>query len=268
MHCAVIGHPIAHSLSPAIHRAAYQFLNLDWTYQAIDIASGGLGAFIDGIDDSWRGLSVTMPHKVDVVGLGQTDSTVDLLGAANTWVRCGKNAIVRNTDVTGAGIALRANGVTDVGTVVMLGAGATARSVLAATIDLGARELVVMSRSRQRSTEILELAHRLGLHVSWQPFGADPPQCDLVVSTVPASSLLTRAGDLAARTKAVFDVIYDPWPTPLTVAGEAAGITVIDGLDLLAGQAVDQVRLMTGRQVPMRLLRSTAQNALTERTHL
>ena len=79
---------------------------------------------------------------------------------------------------------------------------------------------------------------------------------------------MDRAENLVAHADAVFDVIYDPWPTPLTVAGENAGITVIDGLDLLAGQAVDQVRLMTGHDVPMDVLRSTAQNALAERARL
>ena len=125
-----------------------------------------------------------------------------------------------------------------------------------------------MSRSRDRSTEILELANRLGIRVAWLPFESEPSRCDLMVSTVPAGSVMDRAEDLAAHADAVFDVIYAPWPTPLTVAGENAGITVIDGLDLLAGQAVDQIRLMTGHDVPMNILRSTAQNALAERARL
>ena len=108
MRCAVIGHPVAHSLSPAIHHAAYQVLGLDWSYQAIDVEPGGLRAFVGSLDDSWRGLSVTMPHKVDVIEFGETDATVDVLGAANTWVRRDGKAIIRNTDVTGAGDALRA----------------------------------------------------------------------------------------------------------------------------------------------------------------
>ena len=209
-----------------------------------------------------------MPHKVDLSELGETDETVELLGAANTWVRRDGRTIVRNTDVTGAGAALRSRGVTGVEKVVMLGAGATARSVLAAAVQLGADEVIIMSRSRDRSTEILELANRLGIRVAWLPFESEPSRCDLMVSTVPAGSVMDRAKDLAAHADAVFDVIYDPWPTPLTVAGENAGITVIDGLDLLAGQAVDQIRLMTGHDVPMDILRSTAQNALAERARL
>ena len=238
MRCAVVGHPVAHSVSPAIHRAAYRVLGLDWSYDAIDVEPGGLRTFVDE------------------------------LGAANTWVRRDGRTIVRNTDVTGAGAALRSRGVTGVEKVVMLGAGATARSVLAAAVQLGADEVIIMSRSRDRSTEILELANRLGIRVAWLPFESEPSRCDLMVSTVPAGSVMDRAEDLAAHADAVFDVIYAPWPTPLTVAGENAGITVIDGLDLLAGQAVDQIRLMTGHDVPMNILRSTAQNALAERARL
>ncbi|MES6483256.1 shikimate dehydrogenase [Cutibacterium acnes] len=268
MRCAVIGHPVAYSLSPAIHRAAYQVLGLEWSYQAIDVEPGGLRAFIEGLDGSWRGLSVTMPHKADLVELGETDATVDMLGAANTWVCRDGTTIVRNTDVTGAEAALRARGVTDVEKVVMLGAGATARSVLAAAIGMGAGEAVVMSRSRERSTKILKLADGLGIRVAWLPFESEPPRCNLIVSTVPAGSLIRRAEDLAARANAVFDVVYDPWPTPLAVAGKIAGATVIDGLDLLAGQAVGQVQLMTGYPVPMDVLRSTAQNGLAEHARL
>ena len=261
MRCAVVGHPVAHSVSPAIHRAAYRVLGLDWSYDAIDVEPGGLRTFVDELDESWRGLSVTMPHKVDLSELGETDETVELLGAANTWVRRDGRTIVRNTDVTGAGAALRSRGVTGVEKVVMLGAGATARSVLAAAVQLGADEVIIMSRSRDRSTEILELANRLGIRVAWLPFESEPSRCDLMVSTVPAGSVMDRAEDLAAHADAA-------WPTPLTVAGENAGITVIDGLDLLAGQAVDQIRLMTGHDVPMNILRSTAQNALAERARL
>ncbi|WCC80868.1 shikimate dehydrogenase [Cutibacterium equinum] len=268
MRCAVVGHPVAHSLSPVIHQAAYRALGLDWSYDAIDVEPGGLRAFVDGLDESWRGLSVTMPHKLDLMELGEIDETVELLGAANTWVRRDGRVIVRNTDVTGAGVALRSRGVGEVSKVVMLGAGATARSVLAAAVDLGVDEVIIMSRARERSTEILELADRLGARAAWLPFESEPPHCDLMVSTVPAGSLMHRVEDLAARTDAVFDVIYDPWPTPLTVAGEHEGVTVVDGLDLLVGQAVDQIRLMTGHEVAMDVLRSAAQNGLAGRARL
>ena len=111
MRCAVIGHPVAHSLSPAIHHAAYQVLGLDWSYQAIDVEPGGLRAFVVSLDDSWRGLSVTMPHKVDVIELGATAAPVDVLGAAKTWDRRDGQAVIRYTVVTGAAGALRSRGV-------------------------------------------------------------------------------------------------------------------------------------------------------------
>lgn len=268
MRCAVIGHPVAHSLSPAIHRAAHRWLGLDWDYEAVDVEPGGLAAFIEGLDDQWRGLSVTMPHKVDLVTMGETDETVRLLGVANTWVRDGGHTLVRNTDVTGAAAAMASRGVDAPNRVVVLGAGATARSVLAATVRAGAREAVVASRSVERSRRTLDLADRLGVQVSWTPIDEVRPDCDLLVSTVPARAVSDRAEDLVAGAAAVFDVIYDPWPTPLTAAARRAGRPTVDGLDLLACQALDQVRLMTGREVPGELLRSAAQNGLEERSGL
>lgn len=267
--CAVVGHPVAHSLSPAIHRAAYRSLGLDWSYEAVDVEPGGLAAFVDGLDEAWRGLSVTAPHKIDLVALGEPDEMVGRLGVANTWVRTDGAPVVANTDVAGFVLACRTRDLAAPGSVAVLGAGATARSVIAGAAQLGARDLTVVSRSLERSSQALMLAADLGLEAQWVPLADAVPGClsgsDLLVSTVPADSLRTLAEGLVAGVGAVFDVVYDPWPTPLAAAATAAGIPVLDGLDLLAGQAVDQVRLMTGRQVPLELLRSAAQDGLNAR---
>lgn len=260
--CAVVGHPVAHSLSPAIHRAAYRALGLDWSYQAIDIAPGGLPEFVAGLDTSWRGLSVTMPHKVDLVGLGTPDETVRRLGVANTWVRTPDGPLVANTDVEGLVLACRKHRVDAVDRVAVIGAGATARSALAGAARLGAGRATIVSRSLERSGQTLSLAVDLGMEVQWTPLDAtladQPTAADLLVSTVPAAALETLVEPLVAGVRTVFDVVYDPWPTPLAQAGRARGCEVIDGLDLLAGQAVGQVALMTGRQVPMEVLWAAA----------
>lgn len=269
MRCAVVGHPVAHSLSPAIHRAAYAALGLDWSYDAVDVEPGGLPAFVAGLDADWRGLSVTMPHKIDLVGLGTPDETVRRLGVANTWVRTEDGPIVANTDVSGLVLACRDHGLDRIERVTVVGAGATARSALAGAALLGAREATIVSRSLERSAETLALAVDLGLEAQWTPLdesvAEDPPQADLLVSTVPAAALNTLAEPLAAGAGAVFDVVYDPWPTPLGQAALTASVAVIDGLDLLAGQAVGQVRLMTGQELPLNLLRSAAQEGLNAR---
>ncbi|AFV89581.1 Putative shikimate 5-dehydrogenase [Acidipropionibacterium acidipropionici ATCC 4875] len=267
--CAVIGHPVAHSLSPAIHRAAYRSLGLDWSYRAVDVEPGGLPAFVAGLDETWRGLSVTAPHKIDLVGLGAPDDPVRRLGVANTWVRTADGPVVANTDVTGFVLACRTRGLPAPGSVAVVGAGATARSVIAAAAQLGAHDLTIVSRSLERSSQALMLAAELGLEAQWMPLGEAGPGAlsgvDLLVSTVPAAGLAEVAEGLVAGVATVFDVVYDPWPTPLATAAAHAGAPVLDGLDLLAGQAVDQVRLMTGHEVPLDLLRSAAQDGLNAR---
>lgn len=267
--CAVVGHPVAHSLSPAIHRAAYRSLGLDWSYEGIDVEPGGLPAFVAGLDPSWRGLSVTAPHKIDLVALGEPDETVRRLGVANTWVRTAEGPVVANTDVTGFELACRTRGLPGPGSVAVLGAGATARSVIAGCAWLGAHDLTIVSRSLERSSEALLLAAELGLDAQWVPLADAGPRrlsgVDLLVSTVPAAGLQGIAEALVAGVATVFDVVYDPWPTPLARAAAAAGTPVLDGLDLLAGQAVGQIRLMTGREVPLDLLRSAGQDALDAR---
>ncbi|WP_245558877.1 shikimate dehydrogenase family protein [Aestuariimicrobium kwangyangense] len=266
--CAVIGHPVSHSLSPAIHRAAYAALGLDWEYSAVDVPPGGVAAFVNSLDDSWRGLSVTAPHKDDLVSLGEPDETVLLTGAANTWVRDPRavgGAIVRNTDVPGYGVAFAAAGVTDLATATIVGNGATARSALVGLAQLGVREVVVVAREPARAAGLVALGERLGVGVSPIRLGGAVRSSDVIVSTVPAAGATPHADRLAASAPVVFDSVYDPWPTPLATAAARLGSVVLNGLDLLAGQAVEQIRWHTGREVGFDLLRAAAQDAATAR---
>lgn len=261
--CAVVGHPVRHSLSPAIHRAAYARLGLDWDYQRHDIAPGGLPAFVTGLDASWRGLSVTMPHKEDAARLGVGDEPVALTGVANTLIFDEGVIAARNTDVAGFRIALAAHGIGQVPTAVIIGNGATARSAVAALAGLGTREVQFVVRSAERARGVVELAESLGLAATVCPPGTEPTPAALVISTVPADGVVGAAEALAAAAEVVFDSVYDPWPTPLAAAAERAGRPVLNGLDLLAGQAVDQVRWFTGRPFDFEVARSAARAGLS-----
>lgn len=266
MRCAVVGHPVAHSLSPALHRAAYRRLGLDWSYEAVDVEPGGLARFVAGLDrGQWRGLSVTMPHKPDLVALGTPDDLVRLTGVANTLVLDPAGDTVHNTDVTGFVRACEAHGLARITRAVIVGNGATAASVLVAVSRMGARSITVLAREPRRGEHLVGLAADLGVACEVRRLGVPVDACDLVASTVPASALGPYAGALAATAPAVFDAVYDPWPTPLATAGRAAGRVVINGLDLLAGQGVDQVRLMTGGLVGFEVLRSAGEAALRAR---
>ena len=265
--CAVLGSPIAHSLSPALHRAAYAELGLDWTYEAIDVDADGLGAFLDGLEDSWRGLSLTMPLKRVALDLVDRCSEVaTAVGSVNTILLGadhGRGA-GDNTDVPGAQVALREGGLDGARTARIVGGGATATSIAHALATLGLTDLEIVVRDISRAEIAAQVARRAGVDVVVQSI--EHPlleKVDLLVSTVPGDAVGSRSHELVESSRAVFDVAYDPFPTPLITAAEDAGLAVVTGLDLLAHQAALQVELMTGSAIDPGLLRTVAITALT-----
>ncbi len=262
--CGVVGHPVAHSLSPAMHRAAYARLGLDWRYDAVDVEPGGLAPHVQALDGTWRALSVTAPHKRDALALAESaDDVATLVGGANTLLLDGAVRAV-NTDVPGAVAALRERGIGALGAVTVLGAGATAASVAVAVRELGAERLELVVRDPDRARETARVAERVGLEVTVQVLGAEEPlgRTDLLVSTIPGAGVDEGLGaDIGRRlggVRAVFDVVYAPWPTRLTSAAVAAGLPTVTGLDLLAHQAAEQVRLMADGDVAAPFLREAA----------
>ena len=254
MRCAVIGSPIAHSLSPVMHRAAYRALGLDWSYDAVEVHAGSLAPFVDGCDDSWVGISVTSPLKREAAEYAATRSpVVEELGVANTLIGGldGWHAI--NTDVPGAVAALREQGVERVRSVRFLGGGATVDSLLLAVRELGASSVEVWVRDPAK------VSAPDGVDVRRLGDPMDEP-VDLLVSTIPADAV---PPGVVEQADAVFDVVYDPWPTFLVSATSAANLPVTTGIDLLAHQAAFQVEVMTGETVDVDLLRDAALAALT-----
>ncbi len=268
MRCAVLGDPISHSLSPVLHRAAYDALGLDWTYDAVRVPSGGLGDFLAGLDRAtWRGLSLTMPLKREVLALVEARSAaVDLAGAANTLVLDDDGARLDNTDLPGAVAAVRERWGGDVAAVTILGAGATAASTGLAMCDLGAREVRVLARSPERAAATVAAiaAHTTAPRVSVGGLD-DPVEGDVVVSTIPVAAQTAALVRRCAAVPVTFEVLYDPWPTPLAAAATAAGRVLVGGLDLLVHQAVLQVELFTGCPGPLDAMREAGQAALDAR---
>ncbi len=275
MRCAVLGDPVDHSLSPALHGAVYAARGLDWTYEAVRVRAGGLPAFLGGLDDEWRGLSLTMPLKREVLRLGARTRVVDLAGAANTVVLDGAGGVtLDNTDLPGAVAAVRERytGPVDVATV--LGAGATAASVGLALCDLGAREVRLLTRSPARAAEtVAALArHPTPPAVTVGDLGTDVATGEVVVSTVPAEAQDAGLVDRCAAVPVVFDVVYDPWPTPLAAAAAADETQVlVSGLDLLVHQAALQHARFTGEPDGhadpdvLAVMRQAGERALRER---
>lgn len=278
MRCAVVGTPVAHSLSPAMHRAAYAELGVDWTYDAVELSSADLPAHLDALGREWRGLSLTMPLKRTVVPLVDSlDDWAQLSGAVNTLLLTERRRLGFNTDVPGAMAALVERVHDPVHEVVVLGGGATATSVLLGLVELGCTRAHLLVREPGRAEATVEAVrrHRRGPEVT---VGSLPEavaqghlgagsRADLLVSTIPGEAQTSEVLTAAAVVPWVFDVVYDPWPTPLMGAAEASGRPLVSGLDLLAHQAVLQLQLMVGRSVPVELLRVAARRELRRRAH-
>ncbi|ARQ71740.1 shikimate dehydrogenase [Streptomyces marincola] len=265
---AVLGSPIAHSLSPVLHRAAYRALGLDdWTYERFEVDEPALPGFVADLGPEWAGLSLTMPLKRAVLPLlDEISETAASVSAVNTvtFTRDGRRR-GDNTDIPGMVEALRERGVTRVERAAVLGAGATASSALAALARICDGEITAYVRGAERAAEMREWGSRLGAAVrigAWED-AAEALEAPLVVATTPAGATDALAGAVPAAPGTLFDVLYEPWPTALAGAWAAGGGAVVGGLDLLVHQAVLQVEAMTGlAPAPLERMRAAGQEAL------
>jgi shikimate dehydrogenase len=264
---AVLGHPIGHSLSPVLHRAAYAALGLPWDYDRIDVTPDRLADLLDGLDESWAGLSLTMPLKAAVLPLlDEVDPLAVATGSANTVVLTEGRRRGWNTDVDGLVAALDEHEA-GTGAAVVLGAGATARSAVAALSRRGSPRVTAYVRRPQAAGDLHVTAAAVGVEIEVRPWAGatEGLGADVVVSTVPAGAADELAAAVPAAPATLLDVVYSPWPTPLATAWSAAGGRVVSGLDLLLHQAVRQVLLMTGRAAPVEVMRAALEDAVRER---
>ena len=292
LHAGVLGSPIAHSLSPVLHRTAYESLGLtQWRYAAHEVDEAAFLPFVAGLDETWRGLSLTMPLKEVAFDVAADVSPVALAtGAVNTLVRRATGEWdAHNTDVHGIVAALagalgndatRATSGATSGpasgpeadsptSATVLGSGATARSAIAALARLGVRRVRLAVRAEARRST-LRMAADLGVEVEqvplarWAEATGSGDGSALVVSTLPTGAGTAAADVLSGQHLhgTLLDVVYADWPTPLARAGAEAGLDVVSGLDMLVHQAAEQVRLMTGRDAPLGAMFAAAHEAV------
>ncbi len=274
MRAAVLGKPIAHSLSPVLHRAAYEALGLTgWTYEAVECDEAGLAAYVESRGADWAGLSLTMPLKRTVLPLlDHIDPVAAATGGVNTVVFRPDGRYGYNTDVQGIVDALTEAGAPAPGSVTIVGGGATACSALAAVAQLGGESADVAVRDPSRAHDLLDAAIRLHVHVRFRSFAQleqdDAVVPDLLISTVPAGAA-DRYAERMRLTRHVpatlMDVVYAPWPTELAKAATDRGATVVSGFAMLLHQAVAQVELMTGKPAPVEAMRSAGERELARR---
>ena len=276
----VLGHPIAHSLSPALHRAAYAYLGeANFEYDRRDTLPDDLPAIMHGVRNPAgteeapyiAGLSVTMPLKTAVIQYcDELSETARVTGAVNTVYPRGERVLGDNTDVIGIVNALLRAGLKpnhERDEPAVIGGGATAISALTALHKLGYRRASVYARSLHKLGSVQEAAERLGVQLSTVALAEFPAEQKArrhnpVISTLPAraadewaSQLSGLKGASATHRPVLLDVAYNPWPSVLASAWEANGGTVVSGLEMLLYQAVEQVLLFTGRELqPAELL--------------
>ncbi|MEV5532573.1 shikimate dehydrogenase [Streptomyces prunicolor] len=268
---AVLGSPIAHSLSPVLHRAAYGELGLDnWSYDRFDVDEAGLPGFFKDLGPEWAGLSLTMPLKRAVIPLldeiSETAASVDTVNTV-VFTEDGRR-VGDNTDIPGMVAALREHGIEQVDSAAILGAGATASSALAALSRVCTGEVVAYVRSEARAAEMRQWGERLDVEVRTADWAdaAEGLRAPLVFATTPAGTTDALASAVPERPATLFDVLYDPWPTNLAARWSGYGGAVVSGLDLLVHQAVLQVEQMTGRRpAPVDVMRRAGEKALADR---
>ncbi|WP_422114539.1 shikimate dehydrogenase [Brachybacterium sp. UNK5269] len=274
---AVIGSPVAHSLSPVLHRTAYEVLGIaDAVYDRHDVPAGQLRAFLtEGPGRELDGLSVTMPGKPEAFALAaEADATSQALGVSNTLIRRPDGRWrAENHDVHGIAAALGDHGAGSPRTGAVLGSGATALSAVAALISLGVTDLLLTARSPHKLAPLQELAGGAGLAVRLVPWEHRHRllETEVLVSALAAEGARAVAGQWRALPHlpapgVLLDVLYDPWPAPIAAVVAAAGGEVADGLEMLAHQADRQLRSMLGiAAAPVPQMLAAARAALDRR---
>lgn len=265
----VIGSPIEHSLSPLLHRAAWDSVGVgsDWTYRIIEVTKETLPSFLSSLDSGCLGLSVTMPCKQDIMSLIDVcDPLAQAVGSVNTVVPSAGVLTGFNTDVHGIVMAIdqaRARRGCDAPhSAVILGSGATAASSLAALGTLGITRTTVIARRFGGPGSIVVAATRLGVEIDQVLFSdhervmREIASADILISTLPAHIGDDIAKQLSPNTdQCLLDVIYSPRDTQLVQAYEANGACVAYGVEMLLHQAHLQVQLMTGKNADVEAMR-------------
>ena len=244
---AVLGSPINHSLSPRLHNALFKFLEIEGSYEAIEVKSGELARFFSDRAAEFDYLSLTMPLKEEALALSVSiDDATRRIQSANTLVNANGSWHLSSTDGSGFLQALAHKGLHTFSSVLILGAGGTARAVAGALDDVS-EAITVLGRSSTREDALSNAIQSADFSYRIWKQNIDFEEFDLVVNTTPAGAADLLAENLSHKTNTpLFDVIYKPWPTVLAARWQDCGGLVINGLELLLYQGIDQVEKVIG----------------------
>ena len=262
---AVLGSPISHSLSPALHRAAFESIGVAGSYEAIDVPSGTLSEFFLSNQSEFDYFSLTMPLKEEAHLLQVTCDELSLrIGSINTLYKKEGRWLATSTDGSGFLAALAAQGFSSFSNALVLGAGGTARAV-AGALDGNAKTLSVMGRTSTRRDALERCVEES--EFTYLPWKNDPDinSYDLIINTTPAGAADLLAENLPAQVSGLlFDVIYKPWPTVLASAWEDRSGKVINGKELLLWQGLDQLALVLTEEFDRESLSSHLREILSQ----
>lgn len=275
----IIGSDVTGSLSPAIQNAAFAAAGLDWAYAAFNVARGGGGAAVEAMRVlGIAGLSVTMPHKIDVIAeLDDLTPDARATGAVNTIYRSGESLVGANTDVSGliAGISASLGIELSGRCIAVIGAGGAGRAVVRAGCVEGASRISVVSRRGQMARQLAESSRSsdcADTEIESFELGSDEGSreiaaADVIVNATPVGSTVEGSpidAELIGDRQFVYDLIYRPSETALIAAARAIGATAATGLEMLIAQAAEQFTLWTGEEAPTDSMRASADVALAE----
>ena len=257
----IIGDPVDHSLSPAIHNAAFNSLGLNCSYIAFRVQEGQLKTSLDSLRAiNIGGFNVTMPHKVRVLEYADKyDKTVELVGAANTINNEGGKFCAYNTDVIGFIEPLNKRGINLSGfEVTILGAGGAARAVVAALAgERGIANINIFNRNTERSKELAKMIKNLGLNgsiVSLDNIQNTASKSNLIINTTPLGmkdeQSLIKSSSIR-KDAIVYDIVYKPIITNLLDNARTAGATLVYGYEMLLEQAIASFKIWFKRDPPI-----------------
>ena len=252
---AVVGSPIEHSKSPAIHQSAYRVLGLDWNYSAVDVSEGRLRQFLETIDSNWQGLSITMPLKFEATRLATSlDSIAERTGVTNTLVRENDGWRGFNTDVYGIQRALQEPLQQRKVSVSVVGSGATALSaVFAVYLSNPTARITLIARNRNDAKKLKDRSEASGIKVrirTFRFFAYKTNRADVVISTLPSGALDTFVTQIVSRLApkprgVLLDVAYHPWPSKFAATWQSCSQQAVSGIEMLIFQAIAQLRIFT-----------------------
>jgi shikimate dehydrogenase len=275
--CGVIGDPIEHSLSPIMHNAAFNALNLDYVFLAFKVKPAEVENAVNGMRAlNIRGLNVTMPHKTPVLKfLDRTDLSAQIINSVNTILNRDNKLFGFNTDGVGALKALRENGVELKGRkVLLLGAGGAARAI-AYTMAKEADELAVLNRSLKPAQELAKLLEKtankkiVSGSLSPKEIEQNLQDSDVLINATsvgmkPKSEESPVASKLLRPNLAVMDIVYNPIETKLAKDAKAAGAKMVSGVEMLIYQGAASFEIWTGKSAPVDVMRQAALNHLSK----